>query len=253
MTQTLREQFVAGQKPLGTFLNQFGGAAIEIIASAGFDYLIIDAEHGLYDVNTIADLLRTADSAGIHALVRIPEPTREWILRALDAGAAGLVVPNIRTIDEVQTLLRYAKYPPAGERGYAPVRAARYGTAGTADAIQKEANANTLLFPQCETKEALTIIDEILQLDGIDGVFVGPYDLSSAMGIIGQFSHPDLISAIDTIRERCEASRKFSLIFAPDATGAQAYYEKGYESVAVGLDYGVLLEGYTQLQKESKA
>ena len=253
MTNTLRRKLQQKEKPLGTFVNQFGAAAVEIIARAGFDYVILDAEHGLFEVKELAELLRTADGCGIDALVRIPEPSREWILRALDAGAAGLVVPNIRTIDEVQTLLRYAKYPPAGERGYAPVRAARYGTAGTADAIQKEANANTLLFPQCETKEALAIIDEILQLDGIDGVFVGPYDLSSAMGIIGQFSHPDLISAIDTIHERCEAYRKHSLIFAPDAAGAQAYNEKGYESVAVGLDYGVLLEGYTQLQKESKS
>lgn len=250
MKNTLQEKLLAKKNPLGTFVNQFGGAAVELIAAAGFDYLIIDAEHGLYEVQDMAELLRAADASGISALVRIPEPSRGWILRALDAGAAGLVIPNIRSVDEVHTILRYAKYPPEGERGFAPVRAARYGTAGTASAIQKDANERTLIFPQCETVEALGLLDEILSLEGVDGLFVGPYDLSSAMGIIGQFDHPRLAEALTAIQARCAAHRKYSLIFSMDATGAKKYADAGYDSVTVGLDYAVLLAGYTRIKED---
>ena len=249
MTNTLRRKLQQKEKPLGTFVNQFGAAAVEIIARAGFDYVILDAEHGLFEVKELAELLRTADGCGIDALVRIPEPSREWILRSLDAGAAGLVIPNIRTIDEVQTVLRYAKYPPQGERGFAPVRSAGYGTAGTATEIQAEANRNTLLFPQCETVEALDILDEILDFEGIDGLFVGPYDLSSAMGKVGRFDDPELIEAIERIRARCAHKNKASLIFSMHAEGARAYSEQGYDSITAGLDYAVLLAGYQNIRK----
>lgn len=253
MTNTLRRKLQQKEKPLGTFVNQFGAAAVEIIARAGFDYVILDAEHGLFEVKELAELLRTADGCGIDALVRIPEPSREWILRSLDAGAAGLVIPNIRTIDEVQTVLRYAKYPPQGKRGFAPVRSAGYGTAGTATEIQAEANRNTLLFPQCETVEALAILDEILDFEGIDGLFVGPYDLSSAMGIIGQFDHPDLVQAITDIQKRCAHHKKHALIFSMDTAGAKKYLELGYDSVTVGLDYAVLLGAYQKVKTDMDA
>ncbi len=253
MTNSLRGQFARKEQPLGTFLNQFGGAAVEIIACAGFDYLIIDAEHGLYGIGELAELLRAAQASGLFALVRIPEPRREWILRALDAGAEGLVIPNIRSMDEIHTILRYAKYPPVGERGFAPVRAAGYGSARGPAEIQKEANERILLFPQCETKEALDLLDPILATEGIDGLFVGPYDLSSAMGIIGQFDYPDLVQAIEKIQNRCAAHKKYSLIFSMAAPDAKGYLEMGYDSVAVCLDYAVLLNGYRQIRKDMQS
>lgn len=246
MKADLQTMLQEQRRPIGTFLNQGNAAAVECIALSGMDYLIIDSEHGPYSVSEMADLLRAADVHALSALIRIPDPTRNSVLRALDIGAKGLVIPNVRTMEEVRQIVAFGKYPPVGQRGFAAVRAAKYGadpTVGFTD-LQQRANRDTLLLPQCETEESLHILDEILSTEGIGGVFVGPYDLSAALGCLGDFEAPVFKEAIDHILDRCRAHGKYSFLFSMRPEPVPLHFEKGFDSVTVGLDYDILLNAY---------
>lgn len=238
---------------IGTFINQGNATNVEIAALTGFDYVVIDCEHGLYNVRELTEMLRAAKARGIKALARIPMPTREWILRALDAGADGLIIPNIRTMEEVHTIVRYGRYAPLGQRGFAAVRGADYGynkEHKEFHAMQQHANNTVLLLPQCETVESLVLADEILEVEGIDGLFVGPYDLSSSMEMMGDFENPRFKKAIASILESCQKAGKLSMIFTMQAEKGNEYRAQGFDSVSVGMDYMVLGQGYTHILRQ---
>lgn len=243
------------RRPIGTFLNQGNAATVECIALSGMDYLIIDSEHGPYSVSEMADLLRAADVHALDALIRIPDPTRNSVLRALDIGAKGLVIPNIRTIEEVRQIVEFGKYAPVGRRGFAAVRAANYGadTSVSFTDLQLRANRETLLLPQCETEESLKILDEIVSTDGIGGVFVGPYDLSAALGCLGNFEAPIFKEAIDHILDRCRSHGKYAFLFSIRPDPAPQHFAKGFDSVTIGLDYDILLNAYRDVVQTARA
>lgn len=230
---------------LGTFFELGSSEVIECIARSGMDYVIIDTEHGPFSVEKTADLIRAAEAAGIAPYVRIGGQTRDHVLRMLDVGAQALIVPNIESVEQVRMLVKYAKFAPIGERGYCPTRTSGWGAdPWAADPLlyMKECNRRTKLYPQCETKGAYEHIEEIVALDGVDGIFVGPCDLSIGLGVPLQMESPVLNKAIDHIKDVCRKAGKHCMIFAGNPGKARELYARGFEDVTLSLDAMMLTD-----------
>lgn len=189
MENTLKQKLAAGAQPIGTFFDTASVSLMECLGRTGLDFAIIDNEHSPIEAETTAALVRAAELSGICPIARVREISRPAVLKLLDVGVQGLIVPNVKTLDQVRSLVDYAKYYPIGQRGFCPSRKDGWGFdgLGSVPETMRHFNGETLLFPQCETAEALDIIEDICAVDGVDGIFVGPFDLSISMGIPGQF------------------------------------------------------------------
>lgn len=235
---------------LGTFFELGGRGAMESLARAGLDYVIIDTEHGCFSEESTADYILAAERGGLLPYVRIGDIRRPYVLRMLDIGARGLIIPNIRSAQEVKELVSYARFPPLGNRGYCPNRTSGWGADEWAKDVlgyMEECNRRCKVIPQCETKEALEQIEEIASLPGVDGIFVGPCDLSIALGIPLQFEHPLLIGAVKRILRACRESGKESYIFAGNMKDAARWADEGFDSVTYSLDASVFIQAYRTL------
>ena len=208
----------------GTFFELGGRAAMESLSRTGLDYVIIDTEHGCFSEESTADFILAAERGGLLPYVRIGDIRRPYVLRMLDIGARGLIVPQIHNVEEVKALIASAKFPPLGNRGYCPNRTTGWGAdAWSKDtaAYMDECNRRCKLIPQCETRGALEEIEQIAALPGVDGIFVGPFDLSTAMGIPGEFERPEFRDALRHIAGVCRAAGKPTLIFAGSVAAAR--------------------------------
>lgn len=256
MTNVLKEKSAAGEKSLGTFMELGGGGTIECLARGGFDYLIIDAEHGPFSVETTANHILAAEKSGITPLVRICEVSRSNILRMLDIGAKGIVIPNVNTVNQVREIVQYAKFAPIGQRGYCPTRTSCWGAddwAADGKAYMERCNHETLVIPQCETVGAYENIDEILAIEGVDGIFVGPCDLSIALGVPFEFDSAILKKAIVDVLNACKKANKFSFIFAGNVETAREYFALGFDSVTYSLDASIFAKACNQVVLSCKA
>lgn len=256
MENKVLKKFKQGEKTIGTF-NLIGSiSVVESMSYTGLDYVIIDTEHGQLLQEGAYNLIGAALGAGITPFVRINEITRSAVLKNLDAGALGLIVPCVETVEQVKNLIEYAKFTPIGRRGFCPTRDGGWGFADNAknglNEYMEICNRETLLIPQCETAGCLEHIEEIAGMDGVDGIFAGPYDLSIDLGIPGQFDSPILKDAILRILKACKSANKMSIIFAGDNETAKKHLSAGFDSVAVGLDVAVIINGYRNIVKSMK-
>ncbi len=246
MKNTMREKMLAGEKTLGTFMAIGSGTSAECIGLAGYDYVIIDTEHGPFNPDSAIDYIRAARLYGAVPFVRVQDTSRASILKMLDGGAMGLIIPQIHTIEEIRHIVEYGKYPPVGSRGVAPgvgtgFWAEDWAQHGLAQTFET-ANRETMLFPQCETVGCLEHIEEIAAVDGVDGIFVGPFDLSVAMGIPLDFEHPDFKAALRRILDACKAAGKPTIIYAGTEEDARKDFAMGFTSVAYNQDGALLIE-----------
>ena len=257
MENRVLEKFHAGDKSLGTFTHLLSAPAIEALAYTGLDYVIIDMEHSPIAAEHAAELVGVASGAGLAPFVRVDAIQRSPVLKMLDVGAAGLIVPGVETVDEVKKLVEYAKFAPLGGRGYCPSRDGGWGMAECyaegMGGYMERANHNTLLLPQCETMGCLENIDEILGMDGVDGIFIGPFDLSIALGIPGKFGDPLLTEGIERVRRACAAAGKLCIMYAGSGEAAKRYFGQGFPSVAAGLDVEVLKEAVRGIASAARA
>jgi 2-keto-3-deoxy-L-rhamnonate aldolase RhmA len=194
----LRARIRAGDKLLGCFLTWPVGGAIELLALAGFDFVVIDVEHGFHDVESIENLVRAADAAGIPAIVRPPRFDSDVASRALDAGAAGILAPRVASAADARTTVENVKFAPEGRRGLGGVRANRYGTQPLAEFV-RESNERTVVAIQIETPGALVELEGIAALPGVDVLYVGPNDLTQALGIPGKIDDARYTEALDRV------------------------------------------------------
>lgn len=252
MENRLSEKKAQGIPSYGTFTQLKSCTAVENIACAPFDFVVVDSEHQEIGTDLMTAAVAAAQGAGLTPLVRICEISRRAVLHPLDAGAAGLIVPAVKTPEEVRQLVAFAKFAPLGDRGYLPTRDCQWGTqpSFTPASYMDEANRKTLLIPQCETKECLEHIEEIASIDGVDGIFIGPMDLSIALGHPLQLDAPVITQAIDRILKACKDNGKMSMIFAGDAQTARTYVDRGFDSVAVGADTFLLIHAYRDLYRQ---
>ena len=252
MENIVLDKFETGQRCLGTFTHLLSPTALNVLGQTGLDYVIVDLEHSPVGPGSAAELVNAAKGAGLCPLVRVNSISRGQILKMLDAGAAGLIVPAVKTAEEVRQLVAYAKFAPLGNRGYQPTRDCRWGSSSSFSPVSymEEANRKTLLIPQCETRECLEHIEEIASIDGVDGIFIGPLDLSIALGCPLQLDSPVMAHAIERILKACRDNGKMSMIFAGDAAAARKLIEQGVDSVAVGADIFLLIHAYQELYRQ---
>lgn len=232
----VRRLLEAGTPAFGTFNWLTGPECIEILGAAGFDFVVIDMEHGPHGQDNLPAMLRAADASGIVPIVRVTQNEPTLILRALDLGAKGLHIPQVNTAAEAKSLVQSARYWPLGERGFAPgTRAARFGALTTEEYIT-QANQDPLLIVHIENKHGVENLDEILRVAGIDVVFIGPADLSQSLGIPGRLSHPKVCELIEiTILKAKQAGLPVG-IFATDTKDAARWIQAGVNYVALGAD-----------------
>jgi 2-keto-3-deoxy-L-rhamnonate aldolase RhmA len=238
MTWTgLRKRVLAGECVYGTMIRQARDPGAPVIyAAAGYDFVFIDMEHGNYSMETVADLIRGAKSAGIAPVIRVPHLETHFISRVLDAGAEGIMVPMTSTREQAVAIVRYSKYTPLGERGfgsqtgqtdYKPLKAVEF---------MMEANEHTLLIAQIETQDAIENIDAILSVEGIDVGLIGPNDLSIALGIPDQTNSEPLIKAIDRVVDTAKKKKKATGIHIGNIDAIKKWRSKGMTVLAFSTD-----------------
>lgn len=250
----IREKFLNHELSVGTFTQLSSTVAVECLGRTGLDYVLIDTEHSAVGIEFLSSAITAADAAGIVPLVRINDITRSKVLQPLDYGAQGLIVPAVETVDQVRRLVEYAKFPPVGNRGFCPTRDGGYGydeisMQGT-EAYFAHANRETLLIPQCETVGCLEHIEEITAMDGVDGIFVGPFDLSIALGRPMAFDCDEMRAALDRILNACHKNNKMAFIFCGDAQAAKTRAAQGFDSVTAGLDIMALVDSYRAIVQD---
>lgn len=233
---------------VGTILTLPSPELAEICAQAGFDFLWLDMEHGLLEVKDVQRAVMAAGSTP--CLVRVPVNQEAWIKRALDTGAAGVILPQVNSAAEARDAVRWSRYPPEGARSVGIGRAQGYG-AGLS-AYVETANRETAVLVQVEHVRALENLDAILAADGLDGVIVGPYDLSASMGMTGQVTRPEVVAAVKQVREACSARGIPVGVFAADAVGAGRALADGFRLVAAGMDSLVFSRAMRAMRAEIK-
>ena len=195
----LKRRLRNDQVALGTLLTLEDAAVAEIWGYAGADFIVIDAEHSMHDLQTIENMLRAAELANVTCIVRVPDSNPKYILRVMEGGAQGIIVPQIRTPREVRQAAEAMKYAPQGGRGlHLGVRAPKY-SATEFFAHLRSSNIETLLVAMIETREAVECIDEILAIPAVDVAFIGTWDLSSSLGVVGRLGEPVMIEAIEKV------------------------------------------------------
>ncbi|MBV7272627.1 hypothetical protein I6U48_06800 [Clostridium sp. PL3] len=256
MNNEIIQKLENGEKILGTFLELGGSTAVECLGLAGLDFFIIDTEHGPFEVESSMDFIRAAELRKIAPFVRIKDATRPSVLKMLDIGAQALIIPCINSVEEVRKLVEYGKYYPVGMRGFAPTRAGGFGFEDFAEDINNYfdfCNSHTMIIPQCETLGCLEHIEEITAIKGVDGIFIGPYDLSISLNKPGQFSDPVVVNAIDRVVKACKSSGKFALIYAGSKESAKKYFQEGFDGVAYDMDTRVYINAYKDIIKNIKS
>jgi len=226
----------------------------EICAGAGFDWLLLDGEHAPNDLRTLLQQAQVvAGYPGTHSIARVPvghgNIGTALIKQYLDLGFQTLLVPMVDTPQQATEIVRAMRYPPLGIRGMGGARASRWGRFAN---YPKEANAQVCLLVQAESRTAIDNIEAIAAIDGVDGIFIGPADLSAAMGHVGELTHPEVQAAIDKAIVRIVKTGKAAGILTADETLARKYLSLGATFVAVGLDNNLLAKATTALAAKFK-
>ena len=247
----LRKKFNSGEKALGLWSALGSEVTLEMAATFNFDWVLIDCEHGVAGYEQLPGLLRALGSSRATSLVRVPTKDDPWIFkRVLDAGVEGVLVPQIYTADDVRAVVNACRYPPQGERGIAAGRAHQYGT-DFMDTLQRS-NEEVLVLVQIETREAVDNVDEILAVPGLDGILIGPADLSAALGHTLDFKNPEVIAAFEKIRMAGDVAGKPVGFFCNSPRQAKARLAEGYQFVNICHDGSLILQGYTESLAQMK-
>ena len=231
LNRTVSEKLRAGRPVCAAWAQLGSNVSAEIFAETGSDALIIDMEHGPWDMQNTLAAMQACKGTGCAPFVRVPWNDMVWCKRALDLGAAGVHVPYVSTREEAENAVRFCKYPTAGGvRGIAgSQRAVRYGLRKAE--YYAGADRDIIVMVAIESPEGVANIAEIAAVEGVDGIFIGPSDLSTTMGHLADPSQPDVQEAIAKIEREAKAQGKFLGTIAPDWAGAKKLYDKGYSLV----------------------
>ena len=226
----------AGECVYGCFVRYPDPGLAELLALQGFDFLVLDGEHGTMEPRECENMVRAAELRNVTPVVRVPANVAPVILRFMDTGAQGVHIPLATSAEDADAAVRSVKYWPRGTRGLTGVRAASYGQEEPLAEYVAQANEETLVVVQIETRDALERVPEIGAVDGVDVVFVGPTDLSHALGVPGQLSHPLVEQAFETIVRGMIDSPAALGVLVADADGARRWRERGARYIAVTVD-----------------
>lgn len=231
---SFRSNVMAGKPVVGPFATIPHPTVLEICGQATPDFLCIDGEHAPIDRERLENLVRVCDLAGTTAFVRVPGHAPEAIAAVLDSGAGAVLVPRVESAKQAQDIVSATRYPPIGRRGVGPGRAARYGYDNGAHLLA--ANDTILLCVQVETEEGLANVDAIAATEGVDLIFVGPFDLATSIGAMGPQGVSKLDAAIERIAVAAKAAGKPAGIFRPTTADIKRWSASGYTLFVVGSD-----------------
>lgn len=247
-TNSFKRELAEGKQMIGLWVGLGDDNVAELCAHAGFDWLLIDGEHGPNDLRSILSQMRAIQGSPSATVVRLPSDDQAMIKQHLDIGAQSLLIPMIESAEQARDVVRSCRYAPAGVRGIgaALARASRYGRVG--DYIHRAADEICILL-QVETVKGIKALDAILEVEGVDGVFVGPADLAADMGLPGKPGCDEVQKVVVDALTRIGASAKASGILTSDPALCAQYQAMGVSFLAVGSDVGVLVAGLKQLRE----
>jgi 2-keto-3-deoxy-L-rhamnonate aldolase RhmA len=239
MVPDFRARLASDDFLVGTWLTLLDPAVPELLAGSGYDLLIADGEHGPVATSDLVQMVIATRAVQVAVLYRVAanEPVR--IMHALDAGASGVVIPQVRTVADVERAVAWCRYPPVGLRGIAPRRVSGYGRQSAA--YMEGANDSVTCCIQIETREALESLDALLAVPGIDTILLGPNDLAASLGHTGQITHPEVEAAIAHVVERATAHGIPAGAWTQSAEVARRRREQGYRWVTISADYGFIV------------
>jgi len=233
----LKQKLKNNELTFGSWIMMGNTMSVEVMALAGFDWLVVDIEHTAIDLETTLSLISTIQAHNMKALVRVSKNEEVVIKRVLDMGADGIIVPMVCSKGDAIEAVNYAKYPPFGKRGVGLNRAQKYGT--KFEEYKKWVDEELVIIAQIEHIDAVENIDDILQVEGIDGTIIGPYDLSGSMGYPGEFDREDVKVAVQKVLDKCKEHNMPSgfHVVDTDPKNIQLKIDQGCTFLAYGIDY----------------
>jgi len=241
---SLKERLRNGEQVLGTMVTTFASPDIaKILQVCGFDFLIVDCEHGSFTTREVANIIAVARGIGMPALVRIPEMRREHALKFMEMGASGLLLPNTESAEQAKMLVDCTKYAPLGHRGVSLSRPHTDFKKVSGATYMPEANDDTILMCQIESRKGVENVEEIIAVEGIDVAFIGPNDMSQDYGILGQFEHPEIVAAFEKIVAAAQANGKWAGAHFGGAAPLKPWLKKGMQINMWNSDNGLLALG----------
>jgi len=232
----VKQKLDAGETVFGSFFKIDSPPLVELYGLAGFDFLIVDAEHGCLTHGQIENLIRTCELMGMSSIIRTPDAEEANLLHVLDSGASGIQVPSLKSAAQVRDVIRKAKYWPLGERGAA--RACRAAAYGTLPDYEHRANRDTFVSVHVENKEMVQEVEALCAIDELDMLFIGPGDLSHSLGRPGDTSHPDVTAAIDHVIAAAAGRKHIGTVVA-NAQQLESYVARGVHYIAWLSDTGI--------------
>jgi 2-keto-3-deoxy-L-rhamnonate aldolase RhmA len=236
MPKTLKKRLEKRELTIGSWIQIPSPIVAEIMAGAGFDWLVIDTEHSAIGIDQAFSLIQTIGLAGCVPLVRLSVNDATLIKRVMDCGAHGIIVPNVNSPQEAKNAVEATKYPPEGKRGVGLFRAQGYGS--DFERYKNRQKTNTIVIVQIEHIDGVENLEAILKTKGVDGFIIGPYDLSASLGIPGKFEHPDFKKAFNKIQRvsRNMGALMGTHIVNPDTSEVKKRIRDGYRFIAFGID-----------------
>jgi 2-keto-3-deoxy-L-rhamnonate aldolase RhmA len=236
MFSDFRQRLLGGERLVGTMVTLDSPEVVEILVLVGFDWLFFDAEHAPLGDGSMQRMIQAAGKTP--CVIRLPDHGESSVKRALDMGAAGIIVPQVNTAEQAEKIVGYSRYAPEGMRGVGVGRAQGYGL--NFNEYVAQANENIAVIVQAEHIAAVEDIHDIASVEGLDAVFVGPYDLSASLGKLGQVEDAAVIEAIDRVERVCTTLGKRLGIFAMSVEAVAPFARKGYTLLTVGIDTNML-------------
>ena len=248
----MRDKLRAGEIVLGAGITTTDPTVTEALAGS-VDFVWIDLEHNAMTTESMLGHLIAARAGGVAAIVRIPNNDVAWIKRVLDSGAEGIILPRSYSAKEAADFVSACRYPPMGTRGFGPRRPMQYGRMDQ-QAYLAQANRDIFVTVQVETVELLAEIDEVLKIEGLDSLVMGPQDLSGSMGRLGETTHPDVLNAIRTIAKKAKAAGKFlGSGLGANPQFAKTLIECGVQWMQAGNDFEYMIKGCERTFREIRS
>lgn len=249
----LKQRLQSGETVIGPFAIVPNMSMVEALGRGGMDFLIIDTEHGPIDIQTAQDMCIAADNIGVAPIVRVGENHESMILRALDIGSAGVQIPQINTVEDARHAVKASKYDPQGERGLSIfTRAGDYFETEGEGFIEKQ-NADTVVVVHIEGKRGLENLEEIMTVDGIDVLFLGPYDISQSLGKPGEVRSPQVEEALREATVKARAQGRAVGSFAKDVEMGRWLLDLGVQYLSISVDATIYMQACRSIVDELKA
>lgn len=217
-----------------------------LLAGCGYDFLLVDCEHGYFDMTQVANLIAVARGADIPVIVRVAQPSRTSITKYLDMGAQGILLSDVAGKAEAERLTALCRYAPEGDRGVSTFRTHTDYSSGNVSELMRSANQQVIVICQIESPHTVSHIDEITAIPGVDGVLIGPNDLSQHMGIFGQYEHPDMTDALQRVADSARAYGKWSGVITANAKLLSTCRGMGMTCFSVGSELNAIHNGAVQ-------